>query len=141
MAPGLSRREREVLILASVALVAAIVTYGLLSSTGAFQNNMWNPGGAIVGFLAALFGLNRVYGTPEEAVEGQQQDRNPQGDGDVRLLWLGFADDVDLGQVGLATATCTSAELSICVRRPHNPATCWFTVGHSAGVGVGSWEI
>ena len=68
------------------------MTYGLLSSTEAFENNAWNLGGAIVGFLAALFGLNRVYGAPEEAVEGQQQDRNPQGDSDARLLWLGFDD-------------------------------------------------
>ena len=59
---NLSIHERKVLILGLLSLVVAIVTYGILHSSGTFTNEGWNPGGAIVGFLAALLALDRVYG-------------------------------------------------------------------------------
>ena len=58
----MNAQERKVIIIGLLSLFAAVVTYGLLSSTGAFNNNAWNLGGAIVGFLASVFSLNRVYG-------------------------------------------------------------------------------
>ena len=62
----LTRRERKVLIVGSLAVLVAIVTYGLLASTGTFDNDIWDLSGAIVGFLAALYGLNKVYGPAED---------------------------------------------------------------------------
>ena len=64
----LNSRERKVLIVGGLALLVAIVTYGFLMSTGTFNDDLWSLGGAIVGFLAALAGLNKVYGQAEEGV-------------------------------------------------------------------------
>src|SRR3990172_374103 len=64
----LNSRERKVLIVGGLALLVAIVTYGFLMSTGTFNDDLWSLGGAIVGFLSALAGLNKVYGQAEEGV-------------------------------------------------------------------------
>lgn len=62
MGKKLNAQERKVVIIGILSLLAAVVTYGILSSTGAFNNKVWNLGGAIVGFLASVFAFNRVYG-------------------------------------------------------------------------------
>jgi hypothetical protein len=58
----LNLQERKVIIIGLLSLIVATVTYGVLSSSGAFTNEIWNLGGAIVGFLASVFALNSVYG-------------------------------------------------------------------------------
>ena len=63
----LNVNERKVLFVGLLALIVAIVTYGLLSSKGKFENELWNLGGAIVGFLAAALVLNRIYGVPDKS--------------------------------------------------------------------------
>lgn len=62
MRQKLSLQERKVIIIGLLSLLVAAVTYGVLSSSGAFKNQVWNLGGAIVGFLASVVALNRVYG-------------------------------------------------------------------------------
>jgi hypothetical protein len=52
---------RAVLVIGVVSLVAALVCFGLLESTGALSNDAWSLGGAIAGFLAAVYALDRVY--------------------------------------------------------------------------------
>lgn len=69
----LSMQERKVVIISMLALLVAVVTYGGLSSTGAFENKVWNLGGAIVGFLAVVFVLNRVYGRGFQAPQGYEE--------------------------------------------------------------------
>ena len=69
----LSIQERKVVIIGLLALLVAVVTYGGLSSTGAFQNKVWNLGGAIVGFLAVVVVLNRVYGRGFQALQGYEE--------------------------------------------------------------------
>jgi hypothetical protein len=58
----LNNKERKVLIIGILALSVAVVTFGLLESTGAFKNSTYNLGGSIVGFLAAAYLLNKIYG-------------------------------------------------------------------------------
>lgn len=52
---------RAVLVIGFMSLAAALVCFGLLESTGAFNNDAWSLGGAIAGFLAAVIALDRVY--------------------------------------------------------------------------------
>jgi len=68
-----SMQERKVVIIGLLALLVAIVTYGGLSSTGAFQNNAWNLGGSIVGFLVAVVVLNTVYGKGFQIVQKNEE--------------------------------------------------------------------
>lgn len=58
----LNVQERKVVIITVLSLVVAIVTYGILWSSGVVQNKTWSLGGAIVGFLFSVFALNKVYG-------------------------------------------------------------------------------
>ncbi len=58
----LNINERKVLILSITSLIVAVVTFGVLKSTGAFEKDGYNLGGAIVGYLAALFAMNKIYG-------------------------------------------------------------------------------
>ena len=58
----LSVNERKVLILSLTALIVAVVTFGVLNSTGTFEKDEWKLGGAIVGYLAALYAMNKIYG-------------------------------------------------------------------------------
>ena len=62
LAKGLTVQERKVLLIGLLSILAAYVFYGVLSSTGTFNNEVWNLGGAIVGFLASAITLNWVYG-------------------------------------------------------------------------------
>ncbi len=72
---NLNVQERKVIIVGTLSLIAAIVSYGLLKSTGTFENQAWSLGGAIVGFLASVYVLNMVYGKraagiPEQEIKG-----------------------------------------------------------------------
>ena len=55
-------RERKIIIIAVLALVVAVVTFGLLGSTGIFKNSLYDLGGAIVGFVVTAVLLNKFYG-------------------------------------------------------------------------------
>jgi len=68
MSTQLSQAERKVLIVGILALIVAMVTYGYLTSTGTFSNDVWNLSGGIVGFLIAALILNKVYGQPNEGI-------------------------------------------------------------------------
>ncbi|RMF59495.1 MAG: hypothetical protein D6748_06255 [Calditrichaeota bacterium] len=59
-------QERKVLIIGVLSLIVAVVTYGLLDSTGTIDNELGKFGGAITGFLAAAALLNRIYGKSGE---------------------------------------------------------------------------
>jgi hypothetical protein len=54
-------RERAVLIIGLLSLVVAMACYGLLESTGNWDNSVLNLGGAIVGFVAAAYMLHHIY--------------------------------------------------------------------------------
>ena len=68
-----SMQERKVVIIGLLALLVAIVTYGVLSSTGAFKDRAWNLGGGIVGFLAAVVILNAVYGKGFRSLQDDEE--------------------------------------------------------------------
>ena len=68
----LDSKERKVLLIGGVSLVVAVVTFGLLQSSGTFNNSTYNLGGSIVGFLATAYLLNKVYGS--DAVVTSQPD-------------------------------------------------------------------
>ncbi len=59
-------QERKVLIIGILSLVVAVVTYGLLGSTGTIDNELGKFGGAITGFLAAATLLNKIYGSSKD---------------------------------------------------------------------------
>lgn len=60
-------QERKVLIIGILSLVVAVVTYGLLGSTGTIDNELGKFGGAITGFLAAATLLNKIYGSSKDS--------------------------------------------------------------------------
>ncbi len=55
------------LIIGILSLVVAVVTYGLLGSTGTIDNELGKFGGAITGFLAAATLLNKIYGSSKDS--------------------------------------------------------------------------
>lgn len=70
-----SVNERKVVIIVGLSLLVAIVTFGILQSSGTFTNASYNLGGSIVGFLATAILLNKIYGpylgdTPKEDYKG-----------------------------------------------------------------------
>ena len=60
----LSWQERKLLLMIAGGSIAAVLCFGLLSSTGTFENEAWNLGGAIAGFAAVVLILNYAYGPP-----------------------------------------------------------------------------
>jgi len=73
---ALQTKERKIIIISGLALVVAVVTFGLLGSSGTFKNSAYDLGGAIVGFLATAFLLNKFYGSdpgeiPKHELKGQ----------------------------------------------------------------------
>src|SRR5688572_15139513 len=73
---ALQIKERKIIIISVLSLVVAIVTFGLLGSTGTFKNSAYDLGGAIVGFMVTAYLLNRFYGTdpgeiPKHELKGQ----------------------------------------------------------------------
>src|SRR5688572_15355316 len=68
-------KERKIIIICILSLLVAIVTFGVLGSTGAFKNNVYDLGGAIVGFAVTASLLNKFYGRdpgeiPEHELKG-----------------------------------------------------------------------
>ena len=73
---ALQLKERKIIIISGLALLVAVVTFGLLGSTGTFKNSAYDLGGAIVGFIATAYLLNRFYGSdpgdiPKHELKGQ----------------------------------------------------------------------
>ncbi|MEM7549952.1 MAG: hypothetical protein AAF363_09760 [Bacteroidota bacterium] len=58
----LSEAERKVIIIGFISIVVAIICFGILNSTGTFNNEVYNLGGSIVGFLISAVTLNKIYG-------------------------------------------------------------------------------
>jgi hypothetical protein len=59
--------ERAVVLIGVLALIVAVVCFGLLQSTGTYSNAGWSLGGSIVGFAASAWVLYRIYkGTTSE---------------------------------------------------------------------------
>ncbi|MDT0187845.1 hypothetical protein Q9S36_47435 [Microbacterium sp. ARD31] len=52
----------KVLLIWVLALLAAVVCFGLLESSGVIDNGVVQLGGAFAGFIATLYVLNRVWG-------------------------------------------------------------------------------
>jgi hypothetical protein len=68
-------KERKIIIICLLSLLVAIVTFGVLGSTGAFKNSVYDLGGAIVGFVITAYLLNKFYGRdpgeiPEHELKG-----------------------------------------------------------------------
>ena len=55
-------KERKIILICLLSLLVAIVTFGVLGSTGAFRNSVYDLGGAIVGFVISAYLLNKFYG-------------------------------------------------------------------------------
>lgn len=53
--------ERAVVLIGVVSTVVALVCFGLLESTGTFENSAWSLGGAVVGWIAVAITLKRIY--------------------------------------------------------------------------------
>jgi hypothetical protein len=53
-------------VLAVLSLLAAVVLFGILTSTGLFKNQFFEVGGAAAGFLATFWLLERAYRRMEE---------------------------------------------------------------------------
>jgi len=57
----LSVRERAVLLVSAIALVVAVICFGLFTSTGLFEYGGYTIGGTFVGFLGTVTVLTRLY--------------------------------------------------------------------------------
>lgn len=80
-------KERKIIIISLLALVVAIVTFGILGSTGAFKNSLYDLGGAIVGFLVTATLLNKFYGVdPGEIPASELKGRPFLSEETVKIL-------------------------------------------------------
>lgn len=73
---NLSDQERKVIIICALALFVAVITFKFLSSSGTFQNGVFNFGGAIVGFIFTAILLNKIYGN--KSYNDNATDRNTE---------------------------------------------------------------
>ncbi len=69
-------RSGKTIIIVGLALLVAVITFGVLGSTGTFKNSVYDLGGAIVGFLATAALLNKIFGSdpseiPKHELKGQ----------------------------------------------------------------------
>lgn len=69
-------KERKIIIIVLLSLFVAVVTFGLLGSTGTFKNSVYDLGGGIVGFVITAYLLNKFYGSdpggiPEHELKGR----------------------------------------------------------------------
>jgi hypothetical protein len=62
----LQSRPGKVILVWLLSLVAAIVCFGLLESSGVVENGAVQLGGAIAGFIVSLLVLNRVWGQEDD---------------------------------------------------------------------------
>ena len=58
---SLSVRERAVLLVSAIALLVAVICFGLFASTGTFEWGGYTIGGTFVGFLGTVAVLTRLY--------------------------------------------------------------------------------
>ena len=65
----LQTRAGKVTLITALSLVAAVICFGILRSSGIVDNGVVELGGAFVGFIVTVVVLNRVWG--EEGVEAQ----------------------------------------------------------------------
>jgi hypothetical protein len=70
------RGERAVLIIGGVSLVTAVVCFGILKSTGSFDNSYYSVGGAFVGFLLSTVTLKRIYIDAERSLVSPAQRKS-----------------------------------------------------------------
>ncbi len=70
----MTQQERKVIIIVSLSLLVAMVTFGILDSTGAIEKSSYKFGGAITGFLAAAVVINKIYGSAAKANERSPVD-------------------------------------------------------------------
>lgn len=65
-------KERKIIIICGLSLLVAVVTFGILGSSGTLKNGGYDLGGAIVGFIVTAYAFNRFYGAdPSEIPEGE----------------------------------------------------------------------
>lgn len=80
-------KERKIIIISLLALGVAVVTFGVLGSTGTFKNSLYDLGGAIVGFLVTATLLNKFYGVdPGEIPKSELKGRAFLSEETVKIL-------------------------------------------------------
>ncbi|WP_369253490.1 hypothetical protein [Geodermatophilus amargosae] len=67
--PSLQSRPGKVVVITLLSLVAAVVCFGLLSSSGVVDNGVVELGGAFAGFIVTVVTLNRVWGRDDIETE------------------------------------------------------------------------
>lgn len=80
-------KERKIIIISLLALAVAVVTFGILGSSGTFKNSLYDLGGAIVGFLITATLLNKFYGVdPGEIPASELKGRAFLSEETVKIL-------------------------------------------------------
>ncbi len=80
-------RSGKTIIIVVLSLLVAVITFGLLGSTGTFKNSVYDLGGAIVGFLATAALLNKIYGSdPSEIPKHELKGRPFASEETVKIL-------------------------------------------------------
>jgi hypothetical protein len=96
---ALERRERKIIIISGLALLVAVVTFGVLDSSGAFKNSAYDLGGAIVGFIATAFALNKFYGSDDGEIPKHELKGQPfSSEESVKILDMRNQTPVDEGK-------------------------------------------
>jgi hypothetical protein len=71
----LQSRPGKTGVITLLSLTAAVVCFGLLSSSGVIENGVVKLGGAFAGFIVTVFALNKVWGT-DERLDAQAEKEN-----------------------------------------------------------------
>ncbi|HKP36054.1 MAG TPA: hypothetical protein VJT71_04290 [Pyrinomonadaceae bacterium] len=82
-------RSGKTIIIAALSLLVALITFGVLGSTGAFKNSVYDLGGSIVGFLATAYLLKRIFeATPpsEKSDTDESEGMSYSSDDTVQIL-------------------------------------------------------
>jgi len=80
-------RERKTIIIAVLSLLVAVITFGVLGSTGTFKNSVYDLGGSIVGFVVTAYLLNKIYGSdPSEIPKHELKGRPFASEETVKIL-------------------------------------------------------
>jgi hypothetical protein len=101
----LTVQERKVVIITLLSLLVAIVTYGILWSSGVVQNKTWSLGGAIVGFLFSVFALNKVYG--KEFLSHRRTSPSVNHSGERAIELIQGADQISIGMIAAVQSAKT----------------------------------
>ena len=70
-------KERKTIIIAILSLLVAVMTFGVLGSTGTFKNSVYDLGGSIVGFIVTAVLLNKIYGTDAGEIPAHELKGRP----------------------------------------------------------------